>query len=107
MSDLQGVDPYQKQKEAHGKWATFVWIGSGLYLFLAGDDVRSLLCDGEEISSYPDDTPYPSCVMLGFIDGRAVHVVVAREENTRTCYAITVYRPHPDLWESDFKRRRP
>lgn len=74
---------------------------------LSGDDVRSVLCDGEEISSYPDDTPYPSCVMLGFVEGRAVHVVVAQEENTRTCYVITVYRPNPDLWESDFKRRRP
>ena len=66
---------------------------------LSGDDVRSVLCDGEEISSYPDDTPYPSCVMLGFMEGRAVHVVVAQEENTRTCYVITVYRPNPDLWE--------
>ena len=74
---------------------------------LSVDDVRSVLCDGEEISSYPDDTPYPSCVMLGFMEGRAVHVVVAQEENTRTCYVITVYRPNPDLWESDFKRRRP
>lgn len=71
------------------------------------DDVRSVLCDGEEISSYPDDTPYPSCVMLGFMEGRAVHVVVAQEENTRTCYVVTVYHPDPDLWESDFKRRRP
>jgi hypothetical protein len=24
---------YDKQKEAHGKWATMVWIGSGIYLF--------------------------------------------------------------------------
>ena len=39
MSDFQGVDPYQKQKEVHGKWATFAWIGSGLFLFLTTDDV--------------------------------------------------------------------
>lgn len=39
MSDLQGVDPYQKQKEAHGKWATFAWVGSGLYLFLTREGV--------------------------------------------------------------------
>ena len=39
MSELQAADPYQKQKEAHGKWATFAWIGSGLYLFLTADGV--------------------------------------------------------------------
>ncbi len=39
MSDLEAVDPYQKQKETHGKWATFAWVGSGLYLFLTTDGV--------------------------------------------------------------------
>ncbi len=73
----------------------------------SGDDVRSILRSGEKIASYPDDTPYPSCILLGFVEGRAVHIVVAQEENTQTCYVITVYRPNPDLWESDFKRRRP
>ena len=74
---------------------------------LSGSDVRSVIHGGEEIASYPDDTPYPSCVMLGFMEDQAVHVVVAQEENTQTCYVITVYRPNSDLWESDFKRRRP
>ena len=73
---------------------------------LSGGDVRSVLRNGEEIASYPDDTPYPSCLWLGYVEGRAVHIVVAQEENTRTCYVISVYRPDPDLWESDFKRRR-
>jgi hypothetical protein len=74
---------------------------------LSGSDVRSVLDDGEEIASYPDDVPYPSCIMLGFMKGQAVHIVVAQEETTRTCYVITVYRPDPELWEPDFKRRRP
>jgi len=33
---------------------------------LSGSDVRSVLRDGEEIASYPDDAPYSSCIMLGF-----------------------------------------
>ena len=74
---------------------------------LTGNDVKSVLRDGEEIASYPDDTPYPSRIVLGFVEDRAVHVVAAREENARTCYVITVYHPDPELWESDFKRRRP
>ncbi len=39
MSELQAADPDQNQKEAHGKWATFAWIGSSLYLFLTTDGV--------------------------------------------------------------------
>ncbi len=74
---------------------------------LSGSDVRPVLRDGEEIASYPDDAPYSSCIMLGFLEGRAVHIVVAQEENMGTCYVITVYRPDPDLWEPDFKVRRP
>ena len=27
------VDLYEKQKETHGTWATWAWIGSGAYLF--------------------------------------------------------------------------
>ena len=74
---------------------------------LSGDDVRSVLRDGEVIANYSDDVPYPSFVMLGFVNRRAVHVVAAQEETTRTCYIITAYHPDPDLWDSDFKRRRP
>jgi hypothetical protein len=29
------------------------------------------------IEDYPDDTPYPSCLVLGFIEQRPLHVVVA------------------------------
>ena len=74
---------------------------------LHGGDVRSVLRDGEEIVRYPDDTPYPSSILLGFVEGLAVHIVVAWDENTRTCYVITVYHPDSDLWQPDFKRRRP
>lgn len=71
------------------------------------DDVQSVPRRGEEIAGYPDDVPYPSCLVLGFVADRAVHVVADREESERTCYVITVYHPDPEIWESDFKRRRP
>ena len=35
MTTSVGFDPYEKQKEAYAQWACFVWIGSGIYLFLA------------------------------------------------------------------------
>ena len=70
------------------------------------EDVESVLQDGETIVSYPQDTPHPSSLMLGFVDKRAIHVVVALEEETRACYVISAYSPEPSLWESDFRHRR-
>ena len=69
-------------------------------------DIESVLSTGEVIADYPDDTPYPSCLMLGVVDERPIHVVAALEEETQTCYVITVYRPDPELWSSDFRHRR-
>jgi len=33
---------YEQQKEIAGRWATFAWIGSGLYLYLSTDGVSLL-----------------------------------------------------------------
>ena len=41
-------------------------------------EVRQVVTGGEAIIEYPDDQPYPSRLMLGFPQGRPVHVVVAR-----------------------------
>ena len=35
----KGNDPYDEQKEHHGKVATYVWIGSGIYFFVTSDEV--------------------------------------------------------------------
>ena len=68
--------------------------------------VASVIANGETVESYPDDTPYPSLLLLGFQDGQPVHVVVAREPDSGLCHVITVYRPDPDVWNEDFKTRR-
>ena len=69
-------------------------------------DVEEIVENGEVIVDYPDDTPLPSCLILGFVEDRAIHVVAAMEHPTRTCYVITVYCPNPDLWDPAFRRRR-
>lgn len=69
-------------------------------------DIRSVLYSGEIISDYPNDAPYPSRLILGWIDGNPIHVLTAETENDQTII-ITAYRPDPKLWESDFKRKRP
>jgi hypothetical protein len=61
---------------------------------------------GEVVVKYADDEPFPSFLMLGQVDDRHFHVVVAIEEESKTCYIVTVYVPDPEQWEADFKTRR-
>ena len=41
-------------------------------------DVLIALNSGATIEDYPDDTPFPSALVLGFVGAEPVHVVVAR-----------------------------
>ena len=69
------------------------------------DEILQCIRSGEVIANYPDDSPYPSALLLGFAQGAPLHVLVARDE-TGNCYVVTVYHPDPELWGSDFKTRR-
>ena len=60
---------------------------------------------GEIIEQYPDDYPFPSCLIFGYsVDNRIIHVVMSDEgTGSRT---ITVYFPDPEKWESDYRTRK-
>lgn len=73
---------------------------------ITADDVRGVVEEGEVITSYPDDRPYPSELLLGHRAGRALHVVLAYNADARTAYVVTAYVPDPKLWTEDFKTRR-
>ncbi|MDG4595863.1 MAG: DUF4258 domain-containing protein [Candidatus Contendobacter sp.] len=73
---------------------------------ISHQDVKAALERGEVIRHYPDDTPYPSRLLLHWIEGQPLHVVAAPVGDD-TEIVITVYRPDPALWEPDFKRKRP
>ncbi len=66
--------------------------------------VRSVI-EGEIIAAYPDDEPYPSYLMLGFIDGTPLHALVGVDASSQRCHVITVYVPDPARWSEDFRRR--
>ena len=70
-------------------------------------DVRQVLEAGEMIEDYPDDTPYPSRLLMGWIGTRPLHVVVADDKVEQATIVITVYEPASHRWSSDFKRRQP
>jgi hypothetical protein len=42
-------------------------------------DVRAVLITGEVIEDYPADTPYPSCLLLGWRGIRPLHLVLQRD----------------------------
>ena len=68
--------------------------------------VRYVIAAGEIIEDYPDDTPYPSRLLLGWHDNRPLHVVVADNFDEKESIVITAYEPDPGVWETDFKRRK-
>ena len=69
------------------------------------DDVSDAIKSGEIIENYPDDYPYPSCLILGRDkNAQALHVVCGVAENE--LWLITAYRPSPEIWEDDLKTRK-
>lgn len=71
------------------------------------DEVRTVVNQGETIEVYPTDAPFPSRLILGWPAGQPLHVVAADDPQSDITVVITVYRPAPDLWEPDFRNRRP
>jgi hypothetical protein len=69
-------------------------------------EVRHVIATGETVEDYPDDTPYPSRLVLGWSGRRPIHVVVADNVDDQENIVITAYEPDPTEWELDFKRRK-
>ncbi len=70
------------------------------------EDIRHVLESGEVIEEYPKDLPYPSCLILGFISLRPLHVVIAENKMGQETIVITAYEPDVQRWELGFKRRK-
>ena len=73
---------------------------------LGKDDALSIVREGEVIADYPDDVPYPSYLLFGFVRGRPVHVVLAHDGESDTAVVVTAYEPDPEIWSEDFRTRR-
>ncbi len=69
-------------------------------------DVHSAIQSGEIIRSYPDDTPFPSYLILWFKHATPLHIVIAENKGDNCCYIITAYIPSDRLWDASFKTRK-
>lgn len=70
------------------------------------EDVLAVIRHGEVIIEYPNDKPYPSNLVLGFVRNVPIHVVYAVDERQKTAIIITAYVPDPTTWTDDFRIRR-
>jgi hypothetical protein len=69
------------------------------------DDVLRCIDSGEIIKQYEDDTPLPSCLVLGKnIKDEGMHIVISKDEDY--IYLITAYYPDDTRWEADLKTRK-
>ena len=69
-------------------------------------DVKEVIKTGMVIENYPEDKPFQSYLLLGFMKGKPLHVVAAVDNKTKKAIIITVYEPDPKLWQAGFERRK-
>lgn len=73
---------------------------------ISQESVLRVLSTGERIEDYPDDKPYPSAILMGWIKDSPLHVVIALDEDNDWAYIITAYEPNLEKFKPDYKTRR-
>ena len=64
-------------------------------------ELLAAVLQGQIIEQYPDDSPCPSCLILG---PGPLHIVAGVGQDR--LWIITAYRPGADKWENDWKTRK-
>ncbi len=68
-------------------------------------DIKNAILCGDVIENYPDDYPYPSCLIMGYTEqGSPLHLVCGVGEGE--LFVITAYRPDPMKWYPDWTTRK-
>lgn len=67
------------------------------------EEIESVILTGDIIEDYPDDKPYPSCLILGYVrKNEPLYVLLAYEERV---HIITAHWLDPDKWLNPKTRR--
>jgi hypothetical protein len=86
------------------RWTNHIFVRL-LQRGISMDDVESCLESGEIIEQYPDDYPYPSCLVLGLtVNKKHLHIVCGVGDGE--LWLITAYYPDLNEWSDDFKARK-
>ncbi|MDX2000813.1 MAG: DUF4258 domain-containing protein [Chitinophagales bacterium] len=70
------------------------------------EQVEEAIAYGEIIKEHPDDKPYASMLILKIFGQMPLHIVISKNE-VGACIVITVYVPDIEVWEHDFKTKKP
>nr|HET6901381.1 DUF4258 domain-containing protein [Ktedonobacteraceae bacterium] len=73
---------------------------------ISDECVEHILQSGEVIEYYPQAFPFPAKLLLGWWNGRPIHVVAAENSSKEQVIVITAYEPTLEKWETDRKTRR-
>jgi hypothetical protein len=75
---------------------------------IVASEVIAGIATATAIEDYPDRFRGPSVLALQHDkDGRAIHVVWATPAGKRRpAVLVTAYRPDPELWDTDFRKRK-
>jgi hypothetical protein len=74
---------------------------------LALEQIEAATLAGECIEDYPSDPRGSSCLVLGQPSATsAIHALWGFDAPSQQAILITVYRPDPQRWSDDFRRRR-
>jgi len=69
-------------------------------------EVHAAIINGKIIENYPDDEPYPSCLIYGkTTSNRVLHIVCAYIKDENLTIIVTVYQPDPEKW-INYERRK-
>jgi hypothetical protein len=67
-------------------------------------DIETAILNGEVLEDYPDDPRGESCLILGYAEGRPIHLVCGYTSR-RAIRVVTVYLPKPPKWLDERTRR--
>jgi hypothetical protein len=68
-------------------------------------DIEQAIKGGTIIEEYPSDPRGASCLILGLVGNRRLHVLCGRLE-AEEVLIITAYEPDPEEWEADWRTRK-
>ena len=68
-------------------------------------EVVDVIKNGETITEYQDDKPYPSFLLFKFVHDRPLHIGTGSKSRRQCLHIITCYEPDRNLWDSDFKNK--
>ena len=68
-------------------------------------DILNAIMTGTVIEDYPDDFPFPSCLICGqSLNDAVIHVCLSNEGESSK--VITAYFPSSEKWENDLITRK-